>query len=1086
MKEAKHHVGRHELSELSTLAEKLRVQGEKDPHYALFVGAGASITSGIDSGDQLVNRWRKMVWRGLHGLHDQELNDVQDKQFKAWLECTDDEDTKTKTASAEEDPAEKTAKRAQNAAKKEDPAEDPAEKTAKRAQNAAKNSFNGWRKIVEEQHGRHSSEYSLLFTHFHKSKSDRQQFIETIIDGKEPGPGYIYLASLVLAGRFRILLTTNFDDLIHDALFRYADFKPLVSSFDSQVANIRLDSPRPKIIKLHGDFLYDNIRNTSRETERLGPNMEEKLRASCRERGLIVIGYAGADSSVMGPIRDLLEQRDSALCFGLHWCLYEANSDSARLEVPEALYRMFRNFPERVHLYATTKGFDHVMEVFNETSKCAPPPLLSKPKEHSLYRRLHSALEKSEQIHHVSQKFNKSLRRFMNAQMVTWSDAERYLEEANFEFQDARSEKVQILREQKEEELKEAMAKSGMLREKLSSVVPEDYNIAIQLADKAYEVAEDPNLKAGTRRRSAGAREEKAEIHWHRGELREARGVAEEAMNNVKSGLEIPNATTQAQSLYYNGLAAFAIYYSAASTTEVQNIDEKWWTLGSKWYKELRQMDVRGDDFRELEHDVPGWIGFFAALKAHVPSTKDAHAGIDQGFGDLSQNGRSWRQVEMMTLGKSSLDDSAVRNSLPRPERRAPSDQPPLAEQPVLHIESITLRNVRAFDDFSLPLAPPTPEAGQWIVLVGENGLGKTTLLRSLVFALVDVTSQPNRLPRSTFETPWRRRGTGEDMPTAVHVIVNGTPYRATLTADPDRASIERLHQDPSFPSSPIFAYGSRRGSALGGAARKVDVEPGAEIPTLFDEGADLIHAETWLLLREGAALKDKENDGPAHRIYQAVIDALLAILPGIDAIEPRGDRVWVRGSRIGEVHLDALSDGYLTTMGWVIDLIARWVKRAERRKESIPPGFTKSMTGLVLVDEIDLYLHPEWQQHVIADVRAIFPRMSFVVTTHNPLTLLGARAEEIWKLERDERGRIVPVQGRELPALMTAAQILRNYFGIQRVFPNPLGDKLQRLAFLSASRLRSATEDAEMHAILAELREAGADPGWVPVERER
>src|SRR5580704_1847905 len=312
------------------------------------------------------------------------------------------------------------------------------------------------------------------------------------------------------------------------------------------------------------------------------------------------------------------------------------------------------------------------------------------------------------------------------------------------------------------------------------------------------------------------------------------------------------------------------------------------------------------------------------------------------------------------------------------------------------------------------PLAPPTPEAGQWIVLVGENGLGKTTLLRSLVFALVDVTSQPNRLPRSTFETPWRRRGTGEDMPTAVHVIVNGTPYRATLTADPDRASVERLHQEPLFPSSPIFAYGSRRGSALGGAARKVDVEPGAEIPTLFDEGADLIHAETWLLLREGAALKDKENDGPAHRIYQAVVD------------------------------------GYLTTMGWVIDLIARWVKRAERRKESIPPGFTKSMTGLVLVDEIDLYLHPEWQQHVIADVRAIFPRMSFVVTTHNPLTLLGARAEEIWKLERDERGRIVPVQGRELPALMTAAQILRNYSGIQRAFPNPLGDKLQRLAFLS------------------------------------
>jgi predicted ATP-binding protein involved in virulence len=58
-------------------------------------------------------------------------------------------------------------------------------------------------------------------------------------------------------------------------------------------------------------------------------------------------------------------------------------------------------------------------------------------------------------------------------------------------------------------------------------------------------------------------------------------------------------------------------------------------------------------------------------------------------------------------------------------------------------------------------------------------------------------------------------------------------------------------------------------------------------------------------------------------------------------------------------------------------------------------------MEGVVIVDEIDLLLHPRWQCTIIDDVRAIFPRMTFIVTTHNPLTLLGAREGEIFVLRR-------------------------------------------------------------------------------------
>lgn len=440
---------------------------------------------------------------------------------------------------------------------------------------------------------------------------------------------------------------------------------------------------------------------------------------------------------------------------------------------------------------------------------------------------------------------------------------------------------------------------------------------------------------------------------------------------------------------------------------------------------------------------------------------------------------------------KSGLDDPLVWDRLhlplPRPERNPPVEPPPSAERRPTRIELIHLQNVRGFDELRLAPAAATDDAGQWLVLVGVNGVGKSTILRSLVFALVDLTSQPNRLPRSTFEAPWRNRGAKEEEPARILITVHGNTYGASVESR-RRSDLggdgEHLKQDGSFLLSPVFAYGCRRGSALGGASRKVDSDPGAEVPTLFDEGADLIHAETWLLLKENAALKEAEQDGPARRLYQEILKTLCDILPGVDSIEGRGERVWVRGSAVGEVLLAALSDGYLTTVGWVVDLIARWIRRMEIRKETIPADFTNSMTGLVLIDEIDLHLHPEWQRRVIDDVRRIFPRMSFVATTHNPLTLLGARAEEIWMLERED-GRVVAKQGQEQPALMTGSDIYDTYFGIRSTFPDELGAMLDRYGFLARDPVRSDEEDAEMRDLLTKLQEHGVEPSWQPVPRE-
>ena len=135
-------------------------------------------------------------------------------------------------------------------------------------------------------------------------------------------------------------------------------------------------------------------------------------------------------------------------------------------------------------------------------------------------------------------------------------------------------------------------------------------------------------------------------------------------------------------------------------------------------------------------------------------------------------------------------------------------------------------------------------------------------------------------------------------------------------------------------------------------------------------------------------------------------------------------------------------------------------------------------MTGLVLIDEIDLHLHPQWQIEIISRTKKILPKMSFIVSTHNPLTLVGAKSEEILILKREDE--LVRVSsGIENPILLTGGQIYRQYFDIRDIYPNDLGRLLQRFSYLASYSLRNNEEEIELYDIKDKLSQAGIDHGW-------
>lgn len=173
--------------------------------------------------------------------------------------------------------------------------------------------------------------YSSLFEKTYEFASQRRRFVEREVDKALPSIGYAYLTSLTNKKYFNTIFTTNFDDLINEAFYQFSNDRPLLCAHDSSIKSISITSKRPKIIKLHGDYLFDDIKSTLRETESLEQNTKEKLIEFCKEFGLIVVGYAGNDRSIM-DVLDFLTKQDNYLKNGVYWCLRKDDNINPTLQ----------------------------------------------------------------------------------------------------------------------------------------------------------------------------------------------------------------------------------------------------------------------------------------------------------------------------------------------------------------------------------------------------------------------------------------------------------------------------------------------------------------------------------------------------------------------------------------------------------------------------------------------------------------------------------------------------------------------------------------------------------------------------------
>lgn len=159
--------------------------------------------------------------------------------------------------------------------------------------------------------------YKLRFFPNHRNG---YHYLERLMADKNPGFGYHPLALMLTDGTgSNLVITTNFDSLIEDALFLYTDNKPLVINHEL-LAEYAGDSniKRPIIAKIHRGIFFDPL-NQPEEINELKGKWHEVLSSVFQIYTPIVIGYGGGDGSLM----NLLEDKNIKMKNGMYWCYFE-------------------------------------------------------------------------------------------------------------------------------------------------------------------------------------------------------------------------------------------------------------------------------------------------------------------------------------------------------------------------------------------------------------------------------------------------------------------------------------------------------------------------------------------------------------------------------------------------------------------------------------------------------------------------------------------------------------------------------------------------------------------------------------------
>lgn len=274
------------------------IKRNKDISHSFLIGAGASISSGIQSASDCIWEWKKDIYLSQNHNASEYYKNTKNESVRASIQYWLDHE-------------------------------------------GIYPSLNS------------NDEYSYYAEKAYPIADDRRKYFQTLIEGRKPYIGYKLLCLLCEEEIVKAVWTTNFDGLVVKAAHQ-ANLTPIEITLDS-VDRIYRNQSRKELlsISLHGDYKYNTLMNTASELDSQNDIFVNTLARYHNDKNLIVIGYSGRDKSLMKAISDTFSQKGSGR---LYWCGYGHEIDNVVKKLIESAQQCGREA-----FYIPTDGFDKTL-----------------------------------------------------------------------------------------------------------------------------------------------------------------------------------------------------------------------------------------------------------------------------------------------------------------------------------------------------------------------------------------------------------------------------------------------------------------------------------------------------------------------------------------------------------------------------------------------------------------------------------------------------------------------------------------------------------------------------------------------------